>query len=546
MSEENNNTKEFFDTVIKGEGSNVTMSREIDVKKLKIAKDHLIKERLLKLKRVVEEFDVSPYPYSFKDQDKPEVLMEKYADIEPEQHTGDTAKIAGRIMAKRMMGKAAFVKIRCDKEDFQLYLSIDNMGKKGFKFIKLFDVGDYIGAIGEVFRTKTGQLSIAVDKMQMLSKSLRPLPEKFHGIADTEIKYRQRYLDLIMDRESREVFRKRSIALKTIREVLNEDDWMEVETPILQTLAGGAAARPFTTHHNELDMDLYMRISPELFLKRLIVGGFDKVYDINKNFRNEGIDTTHNPEFTMIELYQAYADYNDMMALTENLYEQVALACNGTTKSVFRGNEIDFKAPWKRVTMLDCIKEHFGQDLTDKSMEELRELAIDNSVEMEKEETWGNYIAAFFEHFCEEKLIQPTFVIDHPRETTPLCKGHKTDSRLIERFEPFCCGIEVANAYSELNDPLTQRFLLEDQARQKDAGDFEANPMDEDYARAIEYGLPPTGGLGIGIDRMLMLVLGKDSIRDIILFPTMKPEAVQDEKKKKDKPKSEESKENKE
>jgi lysyl-tRNA synthetase class 2 len=546
MSEKNNekvnnevtNEKEFEDVIIKGEGSNVTMKRVLDLKKVKIAKEsHLIQERVLKLKRLVEEKEISPYPYSFKESDNPKEIKEKYdKKLKPEEHSKKNAKISGRVITKRDMGKAAFLKIRCDEIDFQFYLSIDSMGKKAFKFLKLIDVGDFVGGFGEIFKTKTGEITLNIEKFQLLSKCLRPLPEKYHGVVDTEIKYRQRYLDLIMNRDSREVFRKRSLAMKTIRNFLDNRGYMEVETPILHPLYGGAAAKPFITHHNELDMDLFLRISPELYLKRLIVGGFDKVYDINKNFRNEGIDTTHNPEFTMIELYEAYADYNTMMEITEKMYEAVALKLNGTTKSNFKGHEIDFKTPWKRVTMLDSIKEHSSYDLSNMTIKELKDLAKKHKIEMDKEESWGNYVAAFFEHFCEEKIIQPTFVIDHPRETTPLCKGHREDPRLIERFEPFCCGIEMANAYSELNDPLTQRELLEDQARQLRAGlDEEATPMDEDFAKTIEYGMPPTGGLGIGIDRMLMFILGIDSIRDIILFPTMKPEEIESKKDNKNK-----------
>ncbi len=482
----------------------------------------LIEERLGKLEEMRKE-NINPYPYKYKVTDTALNIKEKFSSLKPEEHSGKKERVAGRIVLKRKMGKVFFITLQDEFEKLQAYLRKDDLGDL-FDKLRLLDLGDYIGVEGEIFKTKTGEVTVYAEKFEILSKAIRPLPEKYHGLKDTELKYRKRYLDLIVNPESAKTFRKRIALLKAVREFLDKKGFLEVETPILHPIYGGAAAKPFTTFHNELKMNLYLRISPELYLKRLIVGGFNKVYDINKNFRNEGIDTTHNPEFTMLELYEAYKDYNDMMKLTEEMYEYVAKKVNGTTKSVFKGKEIDFKAPWPRVKMLDSIKEHAGIDAGGMSVEELKKFALSKGVEFDAEHSWGNYVQAIFEHFCEDKYEQPTFIMDHPKETTPLCKAHREDPRLIERFEPFCMGMELGNAYSELNNPIIQRKLLEDQARQLKAGNEEANPLDEDFIEAIEQGMPPTGGLGIGIDRMAMLLLGKESLRDVIFFPTMKPE----------------------
>ncbi|MBW2998485.1 lysine--tRNA ligase [Candidatus Woesearchaeota archaeon] len=431
-------------------------------------------------------------------------------------------------MTVRNMGKAAFFNLQDQDGTIQIYIRKDDVGES-YKVFKKCDLGDFVGIKGECFKTKTGELSIRARDFTLLTKAIRPLPEKYHGIKDTEIKYRKRYLDLITNPESREIFIKRSKMISAIREFLNEKGFLEVETPVLHTIYGGAAAKPFTTHHNELNMDLFLRISPELYLKRLLVGGFEKVYDINKNFRNEGIDTTHNPEFTMMEVYQAYADYNDMMHLLEQMYEYVALKVLGTTKIKFKDQEIDVKAPWDRITMAEAIKKYAKIDVLNMSADELMAFIKENNIEFDKEERWGNMITVIYEELCEDKFINPTFILDHPLESTPLCKTHRDDDRLIERFEPMCMGMELANAYSELNDPIQQRKLLEDQQRQLAKGDEEANPLDEDFIQAIEQGMPPAGGLGVGIDRMLMLLLGQESIRDIIFFPTMKP--IVEEKK---------------
>ena len=480
-------------------------------------------DRLRKLEELKNE-KINPYPYNYEVNGYASEIKEKYNSLNSEEKTKDKFSVAGRIILFRRMGKATFMTLRDNTGDIQVYIRSDNVGEKAYSLIKKLDLGDFVGTEGVIFRTKMGEISIFVDKLEILCKAIKHLPDKYHGVQDQEIKYRKRYLDLITNPNSKDILTKRMLILRYIRDFLNERGFLEVETPILHTIYGGAAAKPFTTHHNVLNMDLFLRISPELYLKRLIVGGYDKVYDINKNFRNEGIDTTHNPEFTMLELYQAYADYKDMMKITEEMFEYVSLKINGTTKVNFKGNKIDLKAPWKRETMLNSIKKHVKIDVSNMSEKELKEFVKKNKVEFKKEESWGNYVLAIFEHFCEDKYTNPTFIVDHPEESTPLCKKHKKDSRLIERFEPFCCGMELANAYSELNDPIHQRKLLEDQARQLRAGDEEANPLDEDFLDAIDYGMPPTGGLGIGIDRMAMVILGQESIRDIIFFPTMRPE----------------------
>ncbi len=483
----------------------------------------LIKERKNKLKELQDK-QINPYPRQFskKKQDIKDILK-KHEGLKPQEKTEEKVSVAGRIILFRKMGKAAFMTIKDNFNQIQLYLREDDT--KNYPLLKQFDLGDFIGATGKIFATKTGEVTVYVEEFEMLSKSIRPLPDKHKGLQDTELKYRKRYLDLIMNPESSEVFTKRLKMMQYIREFLNKQGYLEVETPILQPIYGGGSAKPFITHHNELKMDLYLRISPELYLKRLIIGGYEGVYDINKNFRNEGIDTTHNPEFTMIEIYRTYTDYNDMMKLMEDMYEYVFKKVLGTTKVTYKGKEIDVKAPWKRVKMLDSIKEHAKIDAANMSTEELHAFVKEKNIPFDKELKWGNLVLEIFEAMCEDKYEQPTFIIDHPIESTALCKTHPDDPRLIERFEPFALGMELGNAYTELNDPILQRELLEDQARQLREGlDDEANPMDEDFLQAIEHGMPPTGGLGIGLDRMAMLLTGKDSIRDVIFFPTMKPQ----------------------
>ncbi len=433
--------------------------------------------------------------------------------------------IAGRIIAKRIMGKASFCTILDSDEKIQSYVSINDLGEESYKKFKTFDIGDIIGITGFVFKTRTEEISVHAREITLLSKSLRPLPEKFHGLKDVDLRYRQRYLDLIVNPEVKETFKLRSKIISEIRNILDEKGYLEVETPTLNTIAGGATAKPFITHHNTLDMDMYLRIATELYLKRLIVGGFDKVYEIGKNFRNEGIDIRHNPEFTAIELYSAYEDYNDMMNITEELFKKVAERVIGSTTINYQEIEINLGNEWKRITMIDSIKEVTGIDFnTIETDQEALKIAEQKGIELvESKKTRGYIINAFFEEFVEQTLIQPTFVYDYPVEVSPLTKRKKSDKRLTERFECFIGGREYGNAYSELNDPIDQYERFIEQLKQRDAGDEEANMMDDDFITALEYGMPPTGGLGIGIDRMIMLFTDSASIRDVLLFPTMKP-----------------------
>ncbi len=487
--------------------------------------EEIIKERLKKIEEFVKA-GINPYPHKFEKKNSAGELQKEYKKIKNEEF-GKKAVVAGRIMAIRSFGKLVFMKLQDETGDIQLVF-VPKKGKeseeKVKKITKTVDVGDIVGCEGKVFRTKRGELSIMAEEIKMLAKSIKPLPEKWHGLQDKEERYRKRYLDLIMNPGVRKVFEKRTAIIEAIREFMKEKGFSEVETPFLNTLYGGATARPFETKLNALDMKLYLAISPELYLKRLIVGGYEKVFTISRNFRNEGIDRWHNPEFSMMEIYQAYADYNDMMNLFEEIYEYVCKKVNGSTKVEFRGKTIDFKRPWKRTTMAQAIKEHGKIDVTKMSEKEVLEHVKKNKIEI-KQETWGWAIQGMFEHYCEDKIEQPTFILDHPLETTPLCKTHRNGSvfcQLIERFEPFCMGTELGNAYSELNDPISQRKLLEEQQKMLSKGNLEANPLDEDFLNAIEIGMPPTGGLGLGIDRMIMLLTGQDSIRDVILFPFMK------------------------
>ena len=447
-------------------------------------------------------------------------IVENYEELE-----GKDVTVAGRLMAKRIMGKASFCHIQDGEGRIQSYVSINELGEDSYKHFKEDDIGDIIGITGFVFKTKTGEISIHAKEVTLLSKSLRPLPEKFHGLKDTDLRYRQRYVDLIMNPEVKDTFLKRIEILKEIKNILNEKGYLEVETPILNTIAGGAAARPFITHHNTLDMDMYLRIANELYLKRLIVGGFDKVYEMGRMFRNEGMDIKHNPEFTNIELYSAYEDYNDMMDITEEIISKVALKVLGTTKITYQGTEIDLTPAWKRISMIDSIKEVTGIDFnTIETDEEAKKAAEELHVELDELKlTRGEIINQVFEAKVEETLIQPTFIYDYPVEVSPLTKRKPSDPRLTERFEVFIGAREYGNAYSELNDPIDQYERFKKQVEARDAGDEEANMMDEDFINALEYGMPPTGGLGIGVDRLVMLLTDSASIRDVLLFPTMKP-----------------------
>ena len=442
-----------------------------------------------------------------------------------EELEGKDVKIAGRMVAKRIMGKASFCHIQDMQGKIQCYVSLNDLGEESYKLFKTYDIGDIVGITGFVFKTKTGEISVHAKEMVLLSKSLRPLPEKFHGLKDTELRYRQRYLDLIVNPEVKETFIKRSKIIKELRRILEEEGYLEVETPMLTTVATGDAARPFITHHNTLNLDMYLRIAPELNLKRLIVGGFDKVYEIGKNFRNEGMDIKHNPEFTNVEFYAAYEDYNDMMNMAEKIISTIAQNVLGTTKITYQGVDIDLTPSWKRISMIDAIKEVTGIDFNKiETDEEARALAKEKGIELEEtKQTRGHVINEFFEEYVEETLIQPTFITDYPVEVSPLTKRKPSDPRLVERFELFIGGREYGNAYSELNDPLDQyeRFVKQQEAKEK--GDEEAGGMDEDFVTALEIGLPPTGGMGIGLDRLIMLLTDSASIRDILFFPTMKP-----------------------
>lgn len=452
-------------------------------------------------------------------------IVEKYVNSTKEELAEENLEvtIAGRIMTKRVKGKAGFTHIQDMSGQIQIYIRKDAIGDEPYEIFKSLDLGDIIGVTGTVFRTNMGELSVKASEVHLMTKSLRPLPEKYHGLKDVEQRYRQRYLDLITNLDSRETFIKRSKIIQTMREYLNNQGFLEVETPTMHSIPGGAAARPFVTHHNALDIDLYMRIAIELHLKRLVVGGMEKVYEIGRVFRNEGVSTRHNPEFTMIELYEAYADYKDIMALTENLIAYIAEKVLGTTSITYGEHEVNLKPEWKRLHMVDAVKEatgvDFWQQLTD---EEARALAKEHGVEITDSMTFGHVLNEFFEQKVEDTLIQPTFIYGHPVEVSPLAKTNIEDGRFTDRFELFIVGREHANAFSELNDPIEQRKRFEAQAVERDAGNDEAHLMDEDFLEALDYGLPPTGGLGIGIDRLVMLLTNAPSIRDVLLFPQMR------------------------
>ena len=437
---------------------------------------------------------------------------------------GKTVRLAGRMMSKRIMGKASFSDMTDRYGRLQLYIKRDNVGEDVYKGYKKFDIGDIIGIEGEVFRTQKGEISVAVTELTLLAKNLNPLPEKWHGLKDTDMRYRQRYVDLIVNPGVRDTFEKRSAIVREIRNFMDSRGFMEVETPCLNTIPGGAAARPFITHHNALDIDMYLRIATELHLKRLIVGGLERVYEIGRIFRNEGMDTRHNPEFTTIELYQAYTDYQGMMDITEDMVIHVCEKVLGSTKVMYQGVEIDFSKGWKRMTMAEAVKEYAGIDFMALSPEEALEAVKAKGLEIEKgKESWGDLMSLCYDEYVEENLMQPTFITDYPVEISPLAKRKPSDPRLTERFECFVYGRELCNAFSELNDPIDQKGRFERQVALRAAGDEEAGMMDEDFINALEYGMPPTGGMGMGIDRLVMFLTDAASIRDVLLFPTMKP-----------------------
>lgn len=441
---------------------------------------------------------------------------------------GKEVTVAGRIMSKRGQGKVVFSDIHDRDGKIQLFIKIDEVGEEALKQYKTNDLGDWVTCTGEVFKTKTGEISVKAKNLELICKSLKPLPEKWHGLKDPDLRYRQREVDIITNPEVKTTFIKRSQIIKGIREFLDNRGFLEVETPMLATIAGGASARPFITHHNTLDLDMFLRIAPELYLKRCIVAGFEKVYELGRTFRNEGMSVRHNPEFTMIELYQAFADYNDMMELTENMVAEVCKKVNGTTKVTYQGTEIDFMPPWRRITMVDAVKEYAGVDFKEiNSNEEAQAIAKEKHLEFPKPlntVTKGEVLNALYEEFCEEHMIQPTFIIDYPVEISPLTKKKRGDEMFTERFEGFVFGRELCNAYSELNDPIVQRERFAQQEKERELGDDEAYMIDEEFMSALETGMPPTGGLGIGIDRLIMFLTDSASIRDVILFPTMKPQ----------------------
>ncbi|HHW45812.1 MAG TPA: lysine--tRNA ligase [Clostridiales bacterium] len=445
-----------------------------------------------------------------------------------EKLEGSFVSIAGRIMSWRDMGKASFMDIQDGSGRIQVYIKIDDVGEENYISMKKWDIGDIIGVKGEVFRTRRGEISVHAKDLMLLSKSLRPLPEKFHGLKDTDLRYRQRYLDLIVNPGVKDTFLKRTKILKFIRNYLDNRGYVEVETPILNTIPGGAAARPFITHHNTLDMDMYLRIAPELYLKRLIVGGMEKVYEIGRLFRNEGISIKHNPEFTNIELYEAYTDYHGMMDLTEDLVSELTKEVCGSTVIEYQGTKIDMSKSWPRITMLDAVKQHTGLDFDEIRLdhEKARALAKSIGVEIKDNATWGECLYACFDQKVEDKLIQPTFILNYPIEVSPLTKRCPDRPELTERFEFFINGWELGNAYSELNDPIDQLERFKAQLKLREQGDEEANMLDEDFIISLEYGMPPTGGLGIGLERLIMILTDSASIRDVLLFPTMKPKEL--------------------
>lgn len=483
----------------------------------------LMRQRKDKLEEI-RKAGIDPYPHQYAPTHTTENIRVEFEEVTETPDETNRVTVAGRIMTKRDHGKSSFTHLQDSTGQIQTYVRRDDIGAESYLVYRRFDVGDIIGVNGIVFRTRTGELTILADSIELLSKSIRPLPEKWHGLQDKQTRYRQRYADLIMNPEVKEVFVKRTQIVQVIRDMLNEQEFIEVETPVLQPIYGGASARPFTTYHNTLDQPLYLRIANELYLKRLIVGGFDRVYEFSRDFRNEGMDRDHNPEFTMLELYQAYADYLEIMELTENLIAKTVENIHGTTKISYQDQEIDFTPPWRRMTMIESIQEHTNIDPETLSEHEISTKAKSAGIELDGDESIGEIIAEIFDALVESKLIQPTIIYDYPIEVSPFAKKKPENPELVERFEFFICGMEVGNAFSELNDPIDQRQRFMEQASNLAKGDEEAFMVDEDYLRALEYGMPPTGGLGIGIDRLTMLLTDQYSIRDVILFPQMRPE----------------------
>lgn len=478
----------------------------------------IIRIRIEKLNKLVSEnknpFEIVKYEKTVLAKD----IVDKYAELENTE-----VCIAGRLVSKRVMGKASFANLLDGSGKIQLYVSRNDIGDEPYADFKKMDIGDIIGVKGIVFTTKMGEISVHATDVVLLSKSLLPLPEKYHGLKDTDLRYRQRYVDLIANPEVKQTFVMRSKIIKEIRNFLDEKGFLEVDTPILNSIPGGGAARPFATFHNTLGLEMFMRIAPELYLKRLIVGGFEKVYEMGRQFRNEGMDTKHNPEFTTIELYQAYVDYNDIMNLTEDLFCHVADKVLGTQELTYQGEAVSLKKPWRRISMMDAVKEFAGIDFNTEDMEQIIAQAKSKGIDLDKDISWGKALAEVFDQRVEDKLVQPTFITDYPVEISPLAKRKPSNPKLTERFELFITARELANAFSELNDPIDQKQRFLAQVKEREKGDEEAQMMDEDFVNALMYGMPPTGGLGIGVDRMVMLYTDQPSIRDVLLFPTMKP-----------------------
>ena len=464
---------------------------------------------------------INPYPYAYAVTHAAREAGERFEELES---TGSVLRIAGRIMSRRSHGKSTFVHLQDRSGRVQVYFKLDRVGEAAYALVKLLDIGDLVGLAGTLFRTRTGEITVEAREVTLLAKCLRPLPEKWHGLKDTETRYRQRYLDLIVNEETRRVFEIRAGIIRSLREYLDDRGFLEVDTPTLQPLYGGAFARPFMTHHDALDMRLYLRISDELYLKRLIVGGVERVYEIARDFRNEGIDRNHNPEFTMLEFYQAYADYNDVMRSTEEMLAEAIKTATGSYRTTFRGKTLDFTPPWDRVRYFDAVRESTGLDLAGADEEKVRGAAQRLGVDLEGKFGYGQIVDEIFAETVEANLIKPTFLTDFPAELSPLAKRHRDDERVVERFEVFAGGMELANAFSEQNDPRAQQEAFERQAELRERGDAEAQMLDRDYIRALEYGMPPTGGVGIGIDRLVMLATGMENIREVILFPQLRPE----------------------